>query len=319
MPLQLRYLSEGIGLFVVILVSSYFLGSFQQQVLGLTTIFALAGIGLNVLVGYSGLVSLGHVTFFAIGAYGWARLAPVAPGPVVVLLPIVLSVIVAILIALVTLRIAGYYFAIVTLAVAMISTVVIVTATELTGGYSGISGILRSGLPGFEGAQQVIVTAALVLVIAYFFQATLRDSPLGHALLATSYDPVAAQSFGLSIGSIRMIVLAISSIPVTIAGMFAVQLVRYAGPDQFSLAVAIQLIAIPIIGGRGWRFAPILGSVVVIALPELFRGFADYRLVFYGAVLMLVGLFLPGGLRQLNPFSYLRRDRATPREELVRL
>ena len=131
-------------------------------------------------------------------------------------------------------------------------------------------------------------------------------------MLATRADVPAAQSFGISIATIRLITFIISSVPVTIAGAMLAQLFHYLGPDQFTLATSIQLIAIPIVGGRGTRWAPVLGVIVVVALPQYLRPLEDYRLVFYGVALTFVSLFLPKGLSELTRIARLGRNKLVP-------
>lgn len=294
------YALESAGIVAAAVVLALVLGPHETQIAAMTAIFALAGIGLNILVGYTGLVSLGHVAFLAIGAYGWARLSDDG-GPIAaaLLLPVGLSLVIAALIVLITLRVSGYYLAITTLAIGLLSVVLVQNATSLTNGFAGISGIEQLSVPGFVGPAQVLVSSGLLLAVCYFLQSAVRESPLGTAMLTTRFDVPAAQSMGVSVAWIRLIAFMISSVPVTLAGAFLAQLVHYIGPDQFSLETSIKLIAIAIIGGRGWRWAPLLGAVVVITLPELLRPLAEYRLVFYGVVLAFVALFMPRGLNQI--------------------
>jgi ABC-type branched-chain amino acid transport system, permease component len=292
------YAIEAGAIAVTAVVLATFLGQHEAQIAAITAIFALAGIGLNILVGYTGLVSLGHVAFLAIGAYGWARLSTVSV-PLALILPVILSLILAALIVGVTLRVSGYYFAITTLAIGLLSIVVVQNATAITRGFAGIAGIQQLGVPGFVGSSQVLVSSGVVLAVAYFLQSSLRESPLGTAMLATRFDLPASQSLGLSVPTVRLVAFMISSVPVTVAGSFLAQLVHYIGPDQVTLETSVKLIAIAIIGGRGWRWAPVLGAVVVITLPELLRPLAEYRLVFYGVALALVSLFMPRGLNQI--------------------
>lgn len=293
------HLGEAAAIAVGAIALAAVLGPHEAQIAAMTAIFALAGVGLNILVGYTGLVSLGHVVFFAIGAYGWARLTETGGVGLALVLPILVSLLVAAFIVLVTLRVVGYYFGITTLAIGLLSVVVVQNATPITGGYAGISGIQQIAVPGFAGPGQVLVVSGLVLAVAYYLQSSLRESPLGAAMLATRFDVPASQSLGLSVAWIRLLAFMISSVPVTIAGAFLAQLVHYIGPDQMSLETSIRLIAIAIIGGRGWRWAPVLGAVVVVTLPELLRPLAEYRLVFYGVALAFVALFMPRGLSQI--------------------
>lgn len=290
---------ETIGIIAVALLLALALNPYQAQIAALTVIFAMAGIGLNILIGYSGLVSLGHVVFFAIGAYGWAKLSPAFPVVVALVVPILISVVIAVAIVAITLRVVGYYFGITTLAIGLLGFVVVSNATELTGGYVGIRGIQQFGMPWLSGPNQVLLTAAIAFAVCYFLQSSLRASPIGMAMVSTRFDIAATQSLGISVTAIKFVAFAISAVPVTVAGAFLAQLVHYIGPDQFTLATSINLIAIAIVGGRGWRWAPLLGAVVIVTLPEILRPFAEYRLVFSGAVLTFVSLFMPQGLAQV--------------------
>jgi branched-chain amino acid transport system permease protein len=293
------FTTESAVIAVAAIVLAAVLTPHPAHVAALTVVFAIAGIGLNIVVGFTGLVSLGHVLFFAVGAYCWARLSPVLPIPVAIVIPILISCLLAAVIVGVTLRVGGYYFAITTLAIGLLTFVFASNATAITGGFVGISGISQIEVPFLTGPGQVLATAGLVLAITYALQSSLRASPLGQAMLSMRFDPAAAQSLGVSVTMIRFVVFVISSIPVTLGGVFLAQLIHYISPEQFTLETSIQLLAIAVIGGRGWRWAPILGAVVVITLPELLRPLADYRLVFYGAALTFVSLFMPRGLSQL--------------------
>jgi len=293
------YALEATAIVVAVVLLAAILGPHEAQIAAMTAIFALAGVGLNILVGYTGLVSLGHVVFFAIGAYGWARLTESGSVALALIVPIGVSLVVAAVIVLVTLRVSGYYFGVTTLAIGLLSVVAVQNVTWLTNGYAGISGIQQLTVPAFSGPAQVLVTSGVVLAVAYFLQSCLRESPLGAAMLTTRFDVPAAQALGVSVARVRLTAFMISSVPVTVAGAFLAQLVHYIGPDQFSMETSIRLIAIAIIGGRGWRWAPLPGAVVVVTLPELLRPLADYRLVFYGVTLAFVALFMPRGLNQV--------------------
>ena len=309
--------AESAGIAVVAIALAACITPQPAHVAALTVVFAMAGIGLNIVVGFTGLVSLGHVLFFAVGAYSWARLSPVLPIPLAIIIPVVLSCLLAAAIVAVTLRVAGYYFAITTLAIALLTSVFVSNATAITGGFVGISRIGQIELPFLSGPGQVLATAGIVLAILYVLQSSLRASPLGQAMLSMRFDPAAAQSLGVSVTMMRFVVFVISSIPVTLGGVFLAQLIHYISPEQFTLETSIQLLAIAVIGGRGWRWAPILGAIVVITLPEILRPLADYRLVFYGAALTFVSLFMPRGLSQIAHWAsgnLRRRARKIPAE-----
>lgn len=316
---QRVFVIESIGIGLAAILLAILLGAHPAHVAALTVVFAIAGIGLNVLIGYTGLVSLGHVLFFAVGAYGWARLSPILPIPLAIAIPIIISMVLAAGVVAVTLRVAGYYFAIITLAIGLLTFVAVSNLTVLTGGFVGISGIQQIGVPFVTAPGQVLVTAGIVLAVCYFLQCTLRSSPIGQAMLAMRFDPAASQSLGVSVTAVRFIVFVTSAVPATLGGIFLAQLIHYISPEQFTLETSIQLMAIAVIGGRGWRWAPIVGAVVVTTLPELLRPLADYRLVFYGAALAFVALFMPRGLSQFAAWagSIARRSSVSRRRATV--
>jgi branched-chain amino acid transport system permease protein len=272
---------------------------YDVRVITLIVVYAMAGIGINVLIGYTGIVTFGHAAFLLLGAYGWALLSPLVPGAVAVLASLLVGVAVSWVLGWVCLRFRGYYIGIATVAFGMIVWAVAKNWESLTGGNNGISGIHRIELPMLSSSISVYVVALLLLAFFYWLQEGLRASSLGMSMLASRGDEDATACLGLSVAKIRVVAFIVSAVPTIIAGMFLAQLTTYISPDQFEIPTSISLVAIPIIGGRGWRWAPLLGAAFVVGLPEYVRFLAEYRLVMYGLILTTVALFFPDGFRQL--------------------
>jgi len=205
----------------------------------------------------------------------------------------------ALVLGLLLLRLEAYYFAVATLAVGSFATVVMRNWTSVTNSDAGIIGLGYLPVPGLTAVQSVFFLGIILLAFALYFQETLRTSSVGLALLSTRFDAPGSQALGIGIAQSRIIAFAFSAATAALGGALMVQLTGGAFPDQFSITHSISLLVIPIIGGRGWRWATIVGALVVIALPEYFRFLDEYRLVAYGVLVTLVALFVPGGARQL--------------------
>ncbi len=288
---------------------------YDVRVLTLVAIYALAGVGLNVLVGYTGIVSVGHSAFLLFGAYGWALVTRSAPGALAIAVSLLVGIAVAWGLGWVCLRFRGYYLAVSTIAFGMIVWATAKNWDSLTGGNNGVSGIPRIELPIVSSSISVYLIVLCLLAAFYWLQDGLRASRLGMSMLASRGDEDATASMGISVSETRVLAFVLSAIPTVLAGIFLAQLTTFISPDQFEIPTGVNLLAIPIIGGRGWRWAPLVGAVFVVALPEYVRFLADYRLVLYGVILTAVALFFPDGFRQLVQGSaslWTRRRKSAP-------
>lgn len=273
-------------------------GAYDMRILTQMTIFALAAIGLNVLVGYGGIVSVGHAVFMGIGGYAWARLAESA-GPGAIVVGVVIAIVVGTVLGWVCLRFRGYYLAIATLAFGLIALVVMENWKSVTGGDEGLRDLVQLNTFGVGGTDEIFLISLLLFAAFLYLQNVFRASPIGTALVTARWNEELAGAVGISIRSVRVIAFVLSAVPACIAGAMTAQLFHYTAPQMFDVSTSINLIAIPIIAGRGWRWAPLIGAAIVIALPEYVRFLQDYRLMVYGSILVLIALFLPNGLREL--------------------
>lgn len=271
---------------------------YDRGIITLTLIYAVAGIGMNVLSGYVGIISVGHAFFLAVGAYSWARLAPGSPWAAVGI-ALLICLVAALSIGSAFLRFRGYVLTIATLAVGQATFIGARTWTSLTGGNDGISAVPGVSILGLSSGDSLLVLCIAVLIVLFWLHGALAHLPPGLAMLAVWGDEEAAASAGIRVRLTRIVAFVVSAIPVTLAGVLLAQQTGYVSPDNFIIITSVNLMAIAVIGGRGWRWAPIFGAALVIALPEYARFVGEYRILIYGVVLTSVAFFAPGGLRQI--------------------
>ena len=294
---------------LVLLVLPMMAGEFYVGELAGVFVFAIAGVGLMLLIGYTGLVSLGHAAFLGIGAYTNAVL--LARGvPFVLSLPAagVLSALAGIAIGVPTLRMTGLYLAIATLAFGGIMSNVFSKWTSVTGGFDGFAvqtpTILGLKLEGVFGTYSA---ALLVLVFVLWVMANLLRSPLGRALVAIRDSEISAQSMGINLAMYKSIAFAISAGITGLAGAMFAHYVRYLAPDAFDILLSIQFVTIVFVGGLGSLHGAIFGAIFVRLLPQAIAivrddlPFGIGRLpglepALFGLILVLFILFEPGGI-----------------------
>jgi branched-chain amino acid transport system permease protein len=248
--------------------------------------------GLNVLVGFTGQMSLGHAGFYAIGAYTAALLTIRAgwnPWAAVVV-AILLAALVGAGVAGAALRVTGPYLAMVTIAFGIIVEGILVEWVSVTGGPGGIFNIPKPPLQRF---YWIILAAASV---SLWLVRNLRRSAWGRAFLAVKGSDVAAESLGLSAYYVRIMAFTVSAGFAGAAGGLFAFLNGYVSPDSFTLQTSILFLLALLFGGEGRVAGPVVGSLVLTVLPELLTSLADYRLILYGGLLMLSIYWLPTGV-----------------------
>ena len=280
-------------------IASYFANGNQQYVIAMVAITAIVGVGLNVLLGLAGQLSLGHVGFYAIGAYACAILATRYGWSFWIVLPIagIAAAIAGALLAVPALRVRGPYLAMVTIAFGFVIEQSAAEMKSLTGGWNGIMNIPRptfAGLAMDEFGIGVLALAVLAALLVLF--ARLRGGTWGLAMRATRDAEVASQSIGLALVTIRTVAFVISAFLAGIAGALFAILSNFVSPESFPFFQSITFLLVVLVGGAGTVLGPVAGAVVVVLLPELLSFLAEYRLLFFG-VLLLIGLWLvPEGI-----------------------
>jgi len=266
---------------------------YYAYLLGTLATTALAGVGLNVLLGLAGEVSLGQGGFMALGAYGVGILTSKAGLNFWEALPLAVLFVATISAALSipALRVTGPYLAMVTIAFGFIVESVSIEWRDLTGGSSGLSGIPAPFGTGGTALLACVLCAAALLAFRYFAR-----SPLGLAMQALAAAPAAARSVGISAVPVRTAAFVLAAVAAGLAGGLQAALTGFIAPSSFPFSQSILFLLVVVVGGAGRTLGPLIGSAVVVFLPELLAGLAEYRLLVFGAGLLIVLWAAPGGI-----------------------
>ena len=274
--------------------------TFYMRLFIMMGIFSMLGLGLNLLTGYTGLVSLGQAGFFAIGAYTSALLMihTELPFLVTVLMAAITSAFAGFLLGLPTLRLSGNYLTIVTLGFGEIVRMIIMNWRSVTNGVLGI----RSPRPvmfgmeftfGNHGFYYMMLFLLLICSLACF---AIVRSKIGRALQAIKEDEIAAIMMGIRTTRYKILAFTLSAIITGIAGAFYASLMPHIDHDVFTFDVSVLIISVVIVGGMGTMRGMFLGAILLIWLPEASRFLMEYRFVVYGLLLILMMRFRPQGL-----------------------
>ena len=272
--------------------------SYYVFILGTVALTAIVGVGLNVLLGLTGQVSFGHVGFYAIGAYAVAILTThkvsfwlAAPAAAL------LAGGIGALLALPALRVRGPYLAMVTIAFGFIVEHTAVEWRGLTGGQNGIMGIPSPAAFGVSfgerGVALLAIAVAAILVYAFW---RLSAGPWGKAMRAVRDSETAAESIGLNPVTIKAMAFALSAACAGLAGAMFAPLSGFVTPSTFAFLQSILFVLVVIVGGAGTVAGPVVGAALVVLLPELLAALAEYRLLFFGALLLAVLWIAPEGI-----------------------
>jgi len=320
LPPERRRLLNGTSLLllaVVLALLPQLIGSTLSQVLGQVGIYLLMGLGLNIVVGYAGLLDLGYVAFFATGAYLTALFTGAnlvtSTGDLTspqfalhlnfylaVPFVIIVTAFVGLLIGAPVLRLRGDYLAIVTLGFGEIARVMVQSSwlQEFTGGPQGLRDVTDAAIGGvgFRDPQPFFYLVLVFCGLAIFVSQRLAGSRVGRAWSAMREDELAAEAMGVSTIKFKLLAFAMGAAVGCLSGaMFAVQIGSIA-PASFTILVSITVLAVVILGGMGSIPGVIVGTLLLIGLPGLLDEFEEYRLLVYGAALITVMVLRPQGL-----------------------
>ena len=260
----------------------------------------ILAVGLNLLMGYAGQISLGHAAFFGVGAYasavlttrfGWPSLLALTAG-------LVAAGLLAWAFARPILRLRGHYLAMATLCFGVIVHVVMVQATHWTGGPDGLSGIPPLNLLGWkvEGDRQWYGVIAAAMLLAVWLSLNLVDSQVGRALRAVHGSEFAAQMMGVDTARAKTQAFVISALFAAFAGSLFAHQQAFVSPDSFDLTVSVELVTMVVLGGLASTFGAVCGAIALTLLQQGLVVFEDYEMLVHGALLMAVMIFMPQGL-----------------------
>ncbi len=266
----------------------------------ITLIVFLAVLGLDVLMGVTGQVSLGQAGFMAIGGYVAAVLSVSyhLPPLVGVLAGLVISLASAAVLALGTMRLRGLYLAIATLAFGLLVDSLTVGLEGLTGGPSGLVGIPPFSVAGFgfNTPLRAYYLVASVLTVALALLCGLKRASFGRALMAIRADPVAAAALGINVPRHKVAVFCIAAALGSIAGSLYAFYFQFLSPDMVGTPLSLQMLAMLVVGGEGTLFGPLFGVAILTLLPTVFQPLAQFKTLGSGLLLILFSLYLPSGL-----------------------
>ena len=306
-------------LFALVLPAMPFASRYVMDVAILVITYIMLGWGLNIVVGLAGLLDLGYVAFYAIGAYSYALLANYFDWSFWICLPLagVFAAISGILLGFPVLRLRGDYLAIVTLGFGEIIRVILLNWYEFTGGPDGISGIPRPSFFGLEfkrssegtfssffgldysSMHRIIFLYYLILALALltnFITLRLRKLPVGRAWEALREDEIACRSLGINPTNTKLTAFAIGATFGGLAGSFFATRQGFISPESFTFIESAVILAIVVLGGMGSQIGVVLASVVLIGGTELFRELEEYRMLAFGALMVGIMVWKPRGL-----------------------
>lgn len=285
---------------LVLLTPFYLKGSYLLNVgvfIGINTLLAVA---LNLLLGYAGQISLGHAAFFGLGAYVSGILTtryPIDPW-LALMIAALCAAALAFVIGFPILKLKGHYLAMATLGFGIIIYIIFNETVDWTGGPSGLSGIpnLHIGPLIFDNDRNNFYLVWIVTLGIMLLSINLSRSRIGRALRAIHDSEVAARVMGVNARILKVRIFTISALISAIAGSLYAHTITFISPASFGFNFSIELVTMVIIGGLGSVYGSFLGAAILTLLPEFLRVFRDFDIVIYGLTLILMTMFMPGGL-----------------------
>jgi branched-chain amino acid transport system permease protein len=284
---------------IILLLPLLFPSAYYYRVAAIILIFALAALGLNLLMGFAGQVSLGHAGFLGIGGYA------VAIGPSHFGLPswlcviggAALSSLIAFLVGRPILRLKEHYLAVATLGLGLLIAIVLNNEASWTGGPDGMA-VSRLELFNLRisGSSSWYWIAGGTFILAAFFASNLIDSPTGRALRAIHDSEVASRVLGIDVAQKKVVIFAISAIYASLAGSYLALFNGHITPDIAGFLRSIELVAMVVLGGMGSIIGSLVGAIILVALPQMLTILHDYEHMVLGLILMGFMIFLRQGI-----------------------
>ncbi len=292
-----------LGLLVLIVLWPWFSGPFVLHLAVLTCLNILIVNGLAI-VGRSGQLSFGHAAFVALGAYASVLLSSALGWNILLsgLAGMAIAALFAAMLGWVILRLKGVYFVLVTFSFGELMRLALLDWSELTGGANGIANIKPADIFGFvfDTRARFYALALVVAIVSIWMMKKLFSSPLGQSIDAVADNPALAESTGLSVHRIQLVAFVMGCAMAALGGVLQARYIGFISPESFNPGLSVAFIIMLVIGGRKSVWGPLVGALVLTPLPELFRGAVQTQHIFYGAALILILRFMPGGLISLT-------------------
>ncbi len=285
---------------ILIILGSFINSSYLILILNIIGLNTLIVIGINLLVGYAGQISLGHAAFYGIGAYSSAILTTTYNyNPwLAIIIAAVITALIAFLIGKPSLKLKGHYLVMATLGFNIIVSITLVQWEEFTGGPSGIPGIpyLEIGSFSFDSDKKIFFLiwffAVMSLIIAY----NLVNSRVGRALKALHSSEVAASSLGVNVSQYKVKIFVLSAVMASVAGSLYAHYVTFISPKSFDIIFSIKIVIMSIFGGISTIWGALIGSATLTILGELLTYVEDYSTIALGLILVITLMFIPEGV-----------------------
>jgi len=300
-PLQRNILVGVVATFAVLF--PHFFSTYQTNVMTTALMYVVLGLGLNIVVGLAGLLDLGFVAFYAVGAYTYALLNLHFGLGFWTVLPIggLMAAMFGILLGFPVLRLRGDYLAIVTLGFGEIIRLVLENWGQFSKGPSGISNISRPGFFGMEfGLEQSILYTyyimILFVIVTIFVVNRLQDSRLGRAWIALREDEIACQAMGIDKRKTKLVAFSLGAFWAGIVGVMFAAKTTFINPASFTFLESAIILSIVVLGGMGSIIGVVFGALILILMPEYLRALSEYRMLAFGGILVCMMIFRPQGL-----------------------
>lgn len=319
MNAAIRSIGLVVALGIVVVAAAYMKRS-DVYLMTLYCVYLMATFGLNLTVGYAGQMSLGQAAFFGIGAYHAGILLKLGwPFLLVLLIAAVACFLLGLVLGFPALRVQHHYLAFATLGFNVLIYLVMRNEEHITGGTFGISAIPRPALLGADLGGHLAYfhfTLASLIVLGLLLWWLLR-SPWGRAFAALRDNPIRAESLGVNITAYTLFAFAIGAGCAGVGGVYFASLVEFVEPGPFNVSTSLLMLLAVIVGGSGRFFGPVVGTAIIVLLPELLRGsgapwlkfMQTWYLAVFGVAVVLLMVWLPGGLLSLP--EKLRRRRSS--------
>ena len=297
----MKSLRDPVLLAIAVVAALYAVFANQYYLFLLTTgaLTVIVGVGLNVLIGLTGQVSFGHVGFYALGAYATAILATKFGWSFWSTLPVAMTLtgVVGALLGLVALRVRGPYLAMVTIAFGFVVEYSVVEWERLTGGQNGLMNIPYPAFGDWSlGERGIALVAIALMAVVLALYKRLAHSAWGLAMRAVRDSEVAAAAMAVNPLTVRTVAFTISAVLAGLAGSFFASATTFVAPSSFPFFQSILFVLVVIVGGVERTYGPVIGAIIVVAIPELLSGLAEYRVLLSGVLMLAVLLFAPGGI-----------------------
>jgi branched-chain amino acid transport system permease protein len=300
--MHVKKVGKNIALLCLLLALPYLITNrYDQHILNMILIYVILGMSLNLVFGYTGLLSLGHAAFYGIGAYVSALATTQLGLPFLVsfFLAGLAGAIFGVLIGFPTLRLAGPYFAMATIGFNKIVEMVLMNWDSVTGGPAGISGIPYPdffGIYVLESERSYFYLLAVVMLSLFFIYRNLIVSHAGQTIVAMRNDIVAVQAMGVNTPLLRISIFTISTVYAAFAGSLYAHMVNYIAPDAFPVLESITLLILVVIGGPGFLKGPFYGAIVIVLSNEYLQYLERFNMLIYGLALIVLLILLPSGI-----------------------